>query len=141
MESKIKERRLELGLTLEEVGDICGVGKSTVRKWENGMINDMGRSKIVLLAKALRVSPIFILESDVETRTLNKGELSILDKYNRLNDIGQKEALKRITELTYIPQYAKEDKSHLLPNAANELPGATAEDKAHDNTIMDDENF
>ena len=32
MKDKIKQRREELGLTLEEVGNIVGVGKSTVRK-------------------------------------------------------------------------------------------------------------
>lgn len=36
----IKSRRLELGMTLEEVGDLVGVGKSTVRKWESGMIDN-----------------------------------------------------------------------------------------------------
>lgn len=37
----LKSRRFELGMTLEDVGDYVGVGKSTVRKWENGMINNM----------------------------------------------------------------------------------------------------
>ena len=37
----LKRRRLELGMTLEDVGDFVGVGKSTVRKWENGMIDKM----------------------------------------------------------------------------------------------------
>ena len=32
---KIRNRRLDLKLTLEEVGNICGVSKSTVKKWEN----------------------------------------------------------------------------------------------------------
>ena len=45
----IFNRRKELGFTLEEVGEACGVGKSTVRKWENGMIKNMKRDKIVLL--------------------------------------------------------------------------------------------
>lgn len=37
----LKRRRLELGMTLEDVGYFVGVGKSTVRKWENGMIDNM----------------------------------------------------------------------------------------------------
>ncbi len=40
---KIKNRRLELGLTLEEVGKMVGVGKSTVMKWETGYIENMKR--------------------------------------------------------------------------------------------------
>ena len=124
MNSKIKDRRIELGLTLEEVGDICGVGKSTVRKWENGMINDIGRSKIVLLAKALQVSPLFILENDIETRPLDKGELKLLEKYNVLNGPGKQEAVNRVTELTYIPQYvnAKNDIAPLHKEKKKYIP-------------------
>lgn len=62
----IKQRRNELGLTLEEVGKKVGVGKSTVRKWENGMIENMRRDNIVALSKALGISPIDILGVDVQ---------------------------------------------------------------------------
>ena len=34
----IKRLRIENNMTLEQLGDKVGVGKSTVRKWENGMI-------------------------------------------------------------------------------------------------------
>lgn len=58
---KIKRRRLDLGLTLEEVGDFVGVTKSTVRKWETGAIENMRKDKIASLAKILKVSPLFIM--------------------------------------------------------------------------------
>ena len=61
MENLLKTKRLEKRLTLEQVGKMVGVGKSTVRKWENGMIENMKRDKIALYAKALRVSPLFIM--------------------------------------------------------------------------------
>lgn len=73
----LKERRLELGLTLEEVGDIVGVGKSTVRKWEQGMISNMGRDKIVSISKALKISPLDILEIEAQN--------NIYTIYNQLN--------------------------------------------------------
>jgi len=60
----IKDKRLALGLTLEEVGDAVGVGKSTVRKWENGMIKNMGRDKVAALAKVLGLSPALLIQSD-----------------------------------------------------------------------------
>ena len=50
---KIKELRLTRGLTLEQVANEVGVGKSTVRKWETGMIANMRNDKIKALAKAL----------------------------------------------------------------------------------------
>jgi repressor LexA len=61
---RLKNRRLELDLTLEEVGRLCGVSKSTVMKWENGEIENMKRDKIVLIAKALKVEPIYVLGID-----------------------------------------------------------------------------
>lgn len=43
----IKSRWKELGATLEQIGDIVSVGRSTVLKWEQGMIENMRRDKIV----------------------------------------------------------------------------------------------
>lgn len=60
----IKARRQELGLTLEEVGKSVGVGKSTVRKWENGMIKNMGRDKIAALAKVLGLNAALLIETE-----------------------------------------------------------------------------
>lgn len=58
---KLKDRRLKLGLTLDEVGKMVGVSKSTVMKWETGHIENMRRDKIALLAKALKVSPLWVM--------------------------------------------------------------------------------
>ena len=58
---KIKMLRLQQGLTLEQVGDRVGVGKSTVRKWESGQIANMRRDKIAALAKALGVTPQYLM--------------------------------------------------------------------------------
>ena len=57
----IKKRRLELGLTLEQVGDAVGVGKSTVKKWEDGYISNMRRDKISALAKVLQLNPVSLI--------------------------------------------------------------------------------
>ena len=58
---KIKQLRIARGMTLEQVGNIVGVGKSTVRKWETGDIANMRRDKIALLAKALKVEPSYLM--------------------------------------------------------------------------------
>lgn len=64
MADRIKMLRKQQGLTLEEVGNRVGVGKSTVRKWENGQIANMRRDKIALLAAALGVSPSTLMGWD-----------------------------------------------------------------------------
>ena len=61
MGEKIYNLRKEKGLTLEELGNLVGVGKSTVRKWEKGMIANMKRDKISKLASALNVSPAYLM--------------------------------------------------------------------------------
>lgn len=57
----IQDRRKQLNLTLEEVGNIVGVSKSTVKKWESGDISNMRRDKIALLAQALQISPVQLI--------------------------------------------------------------------------------
>ncbi len=58
---KIKELRIAQGLTLEQIGDYVGVGKSTVRKWETGMIANMRRDKVAKLAEALHTTPAYLM--------------------------------------------------------------------------------
>lgn len=58
---KIKYLRTRQGMTLEELGEKVGVGKSTVRKWETGAIANMRRNKIASLADALNVSPSYLM--------------------------------------------------------------------------------
>ncbi len=68
MARKIKELRKEKGLTLEQVAVVVGVGKSTVRKWETGMIANMKRDKIAALAKALDTTPIYLMGWEEEQK-------------------------------------------------------------------------
>lgn len=67
MSRKIKRLRQERGMTLEQVADIVGVGKSTVRKWETGMIANMKRDKIQALATALGTTPAYLMGWKEET--------------------------------------------------------------------------
>lgn len=75
LRNKLKNRRLELNLTLEEVGNAVGVSKSTVMKWETGYIENMKKDKIAVLAKALRVSPLFIMGVEDELEKYNNSVL------------------------------------------------------------------
>ena len=64
----IHSRRMALGLTLEEVGNAVGVGKSTVKKWEDGYISNMKRDKIALLADVLQVSPVTFITGTLTSK-------------------------------------------------------------------------
>lgn len=96
---KIKHRRLDLGLTLEQVGDSVGVGKSTVRRWENGMIKNIGLSNLKLLAKALGVSVEYLTEEVLEVqKDTVLASLESVDKllFNTLPNYTQE-----LSEITY----------------------------------------
>ncbi len=96
MSRKIKELRLARGMTLEQVADIVGVGKSTVRKWETGMIANMKRDKIALLAKALGTTPAHLMgwkENNIPSPaepTLTEGEEALLDLFRQIPEDAQK---------------------------------------------------
>ncbi|MCD8333753.1 MAG: helix-turn-helix domain-containing protein [Clostridiales bacterium] len=61
VKDRIKARRTELGLTLEQVGNYVGVSKSTVKKWETGYISNMRRDKIARLSEILQISPVELM--------------------------------------------------------------------------------
>ncbi len=113
----LKQKRLELGLTYEELGNLVGVGKSTVRKWETGMIDNMRRDNIIALSKALNVSPTVLMGLDEPKKSHPTNVLSIQsEKFNRLIVYGKVcagdgiEALENpIDEITNPYHYIKGD--------------------------------
>lgn len=79
---KIKQIRKSKGMSLEQVGDIVGVGKSTVRKWETGDIANMRRDKIALLANALGVEPSYLMGwTDEQHEVITEEELELIKAY------------------------------------------------------------
>lgn len=68
----LKDRRLELQLTLEDVAKRVGVSPATISRWESGDIANMRRDRIAALAEALQISPAVIMGWDVDT-TLPSG--------------------------------------------------------------------
>ena len=91
MSRRIKELRTERGMTLEQVALIVGVGKSTVRKWETGMIANMKRDKIAALAQALGTTPADLMgwddtkKSSPDKLELTEGEKVWLELYHQVS--------------------------------------------------------
>lgn len=103
---KIKDLRAERNMTLEEVAKIVGVGKSTVRKWETGMIQNVGIDKIPLLAKALGTTPKYLMgweenkENDELARYLD--ELRTRSEMRMLFSVAEgatKEDVEKVVEM------------------------------------------
>ena len=68
IQDKIRNRRLELNLTMKDVAKAVGVAEATVSRWESGEIANMKNSRIISLAKILQISPIELMgENDNST--------------------------------------------------------------------------
>ena len=119
---KIRMLRKQQHMTLEEVGNIVGVGKSTVRKWESGAIANMRRDKIALLARALHVTPGYLmgwenedeppaLSSIPPVSSLTPDETNLLDNYRMLNTEGKSIARTTVQSLAANPDLRKDTSS------------------------------
>lgn len=103
MANRIRTLRTKHNMTLEDVAKGVGVGKSTVRKWETGMIANMRRDKIAALAKTLHTTPAYLMgwedasvqETDnivnqkKESIEITDSEMLMVKKYRSLDDYGK----------------------------------------------------
>lgn len=69
IQNLIKNRRKELGLTLLDIANACGVSEATVSRWESGDIVNMKRSRIAQLANVLKISPSMLIHDDYDVQT------------------------------------------------------------------------
>lgn len=89
---KIKQARTAKGLTQEELGNLVGLQKSAIAKYENGRVVNIKRSTLQKLAKALDLrGSDLIIESDpkeaaeLHARVLLDDELmDAIEKYYTL---------------------------------------------------------
>lgn len=58
---RINKKRLEKGMTLEELGRKVGVSKVTIHKYESKVITNIPSDRIEAMAKALEVSPAYLM--------------------------------------------------------------------------------
>lgn len=81
---------------------------------------------------------LLIYHYDTLSRIGRDALLEILSSLTVLNDLGIKEATKRIDELTYFPQYKKDETER---QAAHAIQNATKEDEQHDMSTMNEDDF
>lgn len=111
----IKNRRLALGLTQKELADRLGYkSTSTIAKIESGT-NDIPQSKIVAFAKALGVTPGYLLgdvkeEISAPSPMLSSSEEELLSKFRRLDQENQEDVMDYIDmRLAKYEKSAKKD--------------------------------
>lgn len=97
MGDRIKARRKMVHLTQDEFGELLGVQKSAVAKWENGRVENIKRSTIQRMAQILECSPSYLLGFDEDkpnTIQLTVIESTMLDSFRNLNQEGQERVIE-----------------------------------------------
>lgn len=64
MGARIKERRVAMGYTQEELAEKLGLQKSAIAKYENGRVENIKRTVIKEMAKILECNPSYLMGWD-----------------------------------------------------------------------------
>lgn len=139
----LKNRRLELNLTLEDVGNYVGVGKSTVRKWENGDITNMKRDKIVSLSKILKLDPLDIIDPNNELSNRNNRYIkAVISGMNRLSNERQKNVKNYVDSQLDEQENSKiSENISSIPVVHNSAVAANPTELTYGDTVLQDEEF
>lgn len=87
----IKQKRLECGYTMKELAERVGVSEATVSRWESGNLATMKHTKIMLLAKALKISPAMLFDAPASpSLSLTQQEETHIKKYRQLDADGKR---------------------------------------------------
>lgn len=111
------KNRLKKALVIRDLKPVdlvekTGIPKSAISQYMSGYAKPK-QDRIYLISNALNISEAWLMGFDVPMDReeipmhLSRGEIALLQKFNRLNDIGKSEAQKRIEELTLIEKYTK----------------------------------
>ena len=77
--NRIKNRRQELDLSYQDLSDLTGISKSTLQRYETGFIKKVPITQIEIIAKALNVSPGYLMGWE-DNKLLNDTTLSPRDE-------------------------------------------------------------
>lgn len=107
--SQIRNRRIELGISVDELAEILGVHRATIYRYESEEIGNFPISLVPALAKALKVSAaeiwswIGIDDNDPVTDDDDEVENEILILFSELSPEKQNMALEYIRFLASQP--------------------------------------
>lgn len=118
----IKRLREEKGITQEQLGEVIGVQKSAIRKYEKGEVENIKRSSIQKMAEYFNVTPCYLmgweetynpngkLAKEVKLleeiqETYGKEAVELLQYFVELNELGKQKAIENVSDFVEIPKY------------------------------------
>ena len=120
MGERIRFYRTQQGLSLEKLGDMLGVQRTAILKYENGSVENIKRSTIKRMAEIFGVSPCYLMwgeETETTVTQLPKGltdpERQLLAAFRALNADGQQTLLTMAESLGLNPSMKKDSENRV----------------------------
>lgn len=123
----IKKARKKAGLTQAKLAEKLNTTQQNLAQYESGKRKPK-RETLIKIAKALEISEqelldysnasyrMYVAHQDIEpdedgfvVGDIFVSQKNLLHQYNKLNTAGKAQAIKRIKELQYVPEYTCED--------------------------------
>ena len=112
---RIKNRRLALELSYQDLSDATGISKSTLQRYETGFIKKVPINQMEVLARALHVTPAYLMGwEEPAPLSLSQQEETLIKKYRQLDADG-KERVNYVLDLEYklINERAEKEEENL----------------------------
>lgn len=128
--TRIKELRLRMGLTQEELGKKIGVGKAAIHKYEAGYVENLKRTTLSNLAQVLETTPTYLMGWDDNNENIFKSvKIPVLGRISAGIPL---EAIEDIKDYEEIPKYMADRGEYF----ALRIQGESMEPKFSDDDVV-----
>lgn len=111
MGERIAYYREKQGLTMDQLGEMLGVQRSAINKYEKGYVENIKRSVIQQMAEIFGISPCYLMwgdESERQSENLSAKERELLDCFRACNAAGQQVILATAQSISINPDMKKD---------------------------------
>jgi transcriptional regulator with XRE-family HTH domain len=123
---RIKQRRLELKLSVDEVANRLGKNRATIYRYESDDIENLPTTVLEPLSIILDTTPAQLMGwdkskqlsdeinivMDISNANIHyKNQRDLIEQFDKLNFKGEEEAVKRVRELTLLSEYTENQAS------------------------------
>ena len=133
---RLKQRRIQLNYTLQDVAEKIGLTKATVQKYESGYIGDMVTTLLETFAKALDCTPAYLMgwTDDPHDSPANKDNASFplpaqeqkhIEVYRKLNAEGKERVDTYTNDLADNPKYTVQEPTPLRLHTKHDIAPQT----------------
>jgi transcriptional regulator with XRE-family HTH domain len=107
---RIKKRRKELGISVDEVAKKLNKNRATMYRYESDEIENMSINILEPLAHALNTTPAYLMGWELETKEIEETDCDLKEKkllksFNKLNESGKDKVISNAQDLTQIDKY------------------------------------